>query len=79
MHFYAAKCKQAQEELLYRVYMTDSIKALVGNETRYADLIMRSDKENADTRSADEIKSDIKSKLRRLGNGYIQSGSKVNS
>lgn len=57
--------------------MTDSIKALVGNDTRYADLIMRN--ENAETRSADEIKSDIKSKLRRLGDGYIQSGSKINT
>lgn len=65
--------------MLYRVYMTDSIKALVGNDTRYADLIMRNENDNADTRSADEIKSDIKSKLRRLGNGYIQSGSKVNT
>lgn len=65
--------------MLYRIYITDSIKALVGNDTRYADLIIRSDKENADTRSADEIKSDIKSKLRRLGNGYIQPGSKTDT
>lgn len=59
--------------------MTDSIKALVGNDTRYADLIMRSDKDNADTRSADEIKADIKSKLRRLGDGFIRSGSKTDT
>jgi hypothetical protein len=55
--------------------MTDSIKALAGNSKRYADLIMKND--NADTRSADEIKSDIKSRLRRLGNGFIRTGSKT--
>ena len=58
--------KVKQEEKAYRIYVTDSLKAisegkhLVG---RYADIILPQKEE---TRDAEEIKSDILNKLKEL-------------
>ena len=60
--------------MLYKLYISDSFKALLKSEVRYADLI-RDDK--PDERSPDDIKDEIKGKLRRLGNGFFQHSSET--
>ena len=64
--------KQKQREDIYRIYVTDSFKALARWKTRYVDLVDRKDdgitEENAKEK-AEEIKQNIVSKIRGLGGG----------
>lgn len=57
--------------MVYRVYVTDCLKGLVGAEERYYNLIYEGKEETADP---DEIKTRISGMLEKLGNndGYIQ-------
>ncbi|MBQ4505292.1 MAG: hypothetical protein II983_06415 [Firmicutes bacterium] len=61
-----AKCKELDEEMSYRIYVTDALKLIAENTAkmssgsymtkRYSDLFK---KEKIDTRSGDEIAVDI--------------------
>ena len=51
---------------MYRFYITDALKAIGTLDVRYYDLIQDTPTE---TRSAEEIKESIKSKLRALSEG----------
>lgn len=69
MKFASAKRKQYNEDLAFRVYVTDGIKALIecwGGEVRqrYIDIIAVTKEE---TRTADEIIETISDKLSLLG------------
>lgn len=46
------------EELMYRVYITDTLKGLVGGSERYYDLI-NATAVPEETRTADEIKAEV--------------------
>lgn len=46
------------EELMYRVYITDTLKGLVGGSERYYDLI-NTTAAPEETRTADEIKAEV--------------------
>ncbi len=55
---------------MYRMYVTDSLRLLVGGETpipRYVDLINRSYGEERETESAEEIKARLCARLDELG------------
>ena len=51
-------------ELKYRLYVSDSLKVIGRLNIRYADVIAK--KKDTDNRTADEIISSIKTKLRKL-------------
>lgn len=48
---------------MYRFYVADGLKAIGGFDTRYYDLITS----QPETRTADEIKTHIKNKLKAIG------------
>ena len=51
-----AKIEQDEQELAYKIYMTDSLKGIVGMKSRWIDLI---DKKPVDNRTGDEIAIDV--------------------
>ena len=53
-------------EEAYRIYVTDSLKALGGFHDRYANMIKR-ETAKEETRTPEEIKDTIKEKLAKLG------------
>ena len=56
MRYAMARFNQHQRELAYRIYITDSLRVITGNTTRYADFLLHKDN---DTRSGQEIVDDI--------------------
>ena len=72
MRYALARWSIYQREEVYRIYVTDSLKAFGKFERRYVDLF---EPEVQDDRTADEIINHIKSGLQNLGveNGPIQS------
>lgn len=52
------RVKQGMEELMYRVYLTDTLKGLAGGSERYYDLI-NATAAPEETRTADEIKAEV--------------------
>ena len=63
MDFIIAFFQKEQEELAYRVYMTDAIKALGGINVRFYDLLAPQRKPK-DNRSGAEIAADV---IKRCG------------
>ena len=51
-----AKIEQDEQELAYKIYMTDSLKGIVGMKSRWIDLI---DRKPVDNRTGDEIAVDV--------------------
>ncbi len=48
----------------YRIYVTDSLKTLIGANVRYIDLLNQIKKTQKDTRSGEEIVADV---IKRAG------------
>ena len=63
MDFIIAFFEKEQEELAYRIYMTDALKALGGLNIRYYDILARQRKPQ-DNRSGTEIAADV---IKRCG------------
>lgn len=65
MRYVEAKVKQALEEKAYRIYVTDSLRAIINNpgNQRYADMIKP---RKVETRTATEIIDHIKSGLQGI-------------
>lgn len=64
MRYLLARTIQFEHEHCYRIYVTEALKSLAGMNMSYADMIKPQVEE---TRSKEEIISDIKGKLRKLG------------
>lgn len=64
MRYVIARFKQEYREDAYRIYVTDSLKLIGRIDQRYYDFIKP---EPVETRTADEIISNIKGKLIKLG------------
>lgn len=62
MRYCAARYKQMADERIYRIYVTDALKAAYGLDRRYADIFIP-----AETRTAQEIISNIFDKLEKAG------------
>lgn len=62
MRYYAARYKQMADERIYRIYVTDALKAGFNLDKRYADYLKPPEK-----RSATEIIQTISGKLAELG------------
>ena len=62
MRYAQARYEQYRRDWAYRVYVTDALKIIGGLNIRYADIF-----KPEETRTAEEIKSSISDKLRRLG------------
>ena len=62
MRYATARFNQNQREWAYRIYVTDSLKHLVGLNIRYADVF-----KPEETRTADEIIEGVRGKLRQFG------------
>ncbi len=63
MNFIIAFFQKEQEELAYRIYMTDAMKALCNINLRYADILAHRRKPK-DNRSGEEIAADV---IKRCG------------
>lgn len=65
MRYVVERYKQERREMAYRIYVTDSMRALLGNEEnrRFADLIAEIDSPPKPEKSADDIISGIRKKL----------------
>lgn len=61
MRYVMARFKQEDREHAYRIYVTDSLKAYLGIEMRYANLW-----DKVDERKPEEIILNIKNKLKEL-------------
>ena len=64
MRYVYARGYAMNRERAYRYYVTDALKCAYGLNVRYADLF-----KPEDTRTADEIITDMKSKLSELKDG----------
>lgn len=62
MRYVMARYYQHRRDWAYRIYITDGLKFLAGLNIRYADLFLPEE-----TRTAEEVITGIKGKLRRLG------------
>lgn len=75
MRYVVARLKQVNREMAYRIYLTDSLHLYAQNKylpERWCDLI--NNKVERDDRTADEVISDLKQKLKHIGgedNGCI--------
>ena len=63
MRYVLAKLKEENQAEAYRHYIADALKIIGGLNMRYADIIKPAPVE---TRSADEIKSDLMAKLNKM-------------
>ena len=61
MRYAKARLEKEPRDWTYRIYVTDALKYLAGLNIRYADLFGPEE-----TRTADEVIDNVKSKLRRL-------------
>ena len=61
MRYTVARYNDQQRELAYRIYVTDSLRALIGASARYADFL---ENKTEDTRTGREIADDI---IKRAG------------
>lgn len=62
MRYVRSRLARAQEDLIYRIYVTDALKTAYGLNARYYDFI----KKVPETRTGDEIIADIRQKLGEL-------------
>lgn len=67
MRYCRSKCEQMEEELTYKVFVTDCLSVLTNTDARYYDVI--NEEEIIETRTGDEIKETIKDKLKRMAEG----------
>lgn len=65
MRYFASKYEQYSHDQIYRIYMSEMLKAITGSNVRYSDLIET--KQPADTRTSGEIIANMKSKLKKIG------------
>lgn len=63
MRYVLARLKIEQREKAYRFYITDALKIIGGLNIRYADIVGPA---QSDPRGAEQIKSDITAKLRKM-------------
>ena len=56
MRYTVARYNDTQRELAYRIYVTDSLRAITGASTRYADIL---EPKHIDNRSAQDIVDDV--------------------
>lgn len=63
MRYVMGRVEKEEHDMIYRIYITDSLKAISGLNVRYYDLI---DNSPVETRTADEIKDHIKNKVNNL-------------
>ena len=63
MHYVSAKLEMYQEELMYRVYVTDCLKGLTGAKWRYYDMISE---DKTPKKSSEQIKSEIFEVFKKL-------------
>lgn len=63
MRYVLAKREEKTRAEIYRIYVTDCLRALINNDSnpRYIDLIKP---QPIETKTADEIVTDVKNKLR---------------
>ena len=54
--------------MCYRMYVTDGMMSIGNLNMRWVDMIAKKPKEK---RSADEIKSNLKAKIRRMSHGSV--------
>lgn len=67
MRYVVARADEAKRNLMYRIYVTDGLRAIVNPKaTRYAELLKPVEK-----RTDEEIRMHIKEKLRSLQDGFI--------
>lgn len=64
MRYAKARLEQEKREFAYRIFLSDCIGHLVGLNVRYVDLI---DQKPVETRTAEQIKTDICAKLAKIG------------
>lgn len=65
MAFVIEKIKEKQEEITYRIYVTDALKALTGATVRYYDLI--ADDDPKPEKTSEQIKAEIFDVFKKLG------------
>ncbi len=65
MRYFASKYEQYSHDQIYRIYMSEMLRAITGSNVRYSDLIET--KQPADTRTSSEIIANMKSKLKKIG------------
>lgn len=64
MRYVNARYLKEYRDRMYRIYITDALKAIGNLNIRYVDFIKPS---KVDTRTEQEVISDIKAKLRKMG------------
>lgn len=65
MSFVTEKIKEKQEEMTYRIYVTDALKALTGATVRYYDLV--ADDDPKPKKTSEQIKAEIFDVFKKLG------------
>lgn len=65
MAFVTEKIKEKQEEMTYRIYVTDALKALTGSTVRFYDLV--ADDEPKPEKTSEQIKAEIFDVFKKLG------------
>lgn len=68
MRYVVSRLNEKNREMAYRIYLTDSLHLYAQNKylpERWCDLI--NNKVERDDRTADEVISDLKSKLKNMG------------
>lgn len=66
MRYVTARLLEESRDLTYRIYVTDSLKALTEANVRYIDLIHQQ-KQKVETRTSNEIVDNIKQGLMKIG------------
>ena len=66
MRYMQSRLAKDKRDRVYRFYVTDSLKAIGNLDVRYYDFVKE---EKTETRTADEIISDLKAKLRAIERG----------
>ena len=63
-----ARRTQYRDDMCYRMYVTDGMMSIGNLNMRWVDMIAKKPKEK---RSADEIKNNLKAKIRRMSHGSV--------
>ena len=69
MRYVNSRYESFCREEIYRIYVTDTLRAIIGGDKRYYDFVKPATQEVEETRSAEEIIGSMKDKLTRLGGG----------
>ena len=69
MRYARAFLDEKENELVYRIFLTDALRSLAGFNSRYVDFIDLGEREK-ETRSPEEIIASISDKISNLGGEY---------